>query len=192
MNRYLRAAGVFITSLLLVAFFTPIEKAKAQPNVSVSFNMFYDNLSPYGDWVDYQGNGYAWIPRGVGRDFRPYYSNGNWAMTEYGNTWVSNYEWGWAPFHYGRWTYDNYYGWMWIPGTQWGPAWVTWRNGGGYCGWAPMAPGISIDMCVGPNFRVRNDWWVFIPNRYIHARGFQRYYRGGRFNQNNYQQHYYN
>ena len=31
-------------------------------------------------------------------------------------------------------------GWCWIPGTTWGPAWVNWRWGGGYVGWAPMAP----------------------------------------------------
>ena len=27
-----------------------------------------------------------------------------------------------------------------MPGTLWGPAWVSWRAGGGYVGWAPLAP----------------------------------------------------
>src|SRR5689334_10496074 len=76
-------------------------KAKAQPGVSVSFQAFYDELSPYGQWVDYPNHGYVWVPR-VDRGFRPYYTSGRWAYSDYGNVWVSDYPWGWAPFHYGR------------------------------------------------------------------------------------------
>ncbi len=65
-------------------------------------------------------------------------------MTEYGWTWLSDYPWGWAPFHYGRWDFDNSFGWFWIPGNEWGPAWVTWRRANGYYGWAPMSPGINL------------------------------------------------
>ena len=68
----------------------------------------------------------------IERDFRPYSTNGYWTMTQYGNTWVSHYPWGWAPFHYGRWVYTSYRGWGWIPGYEWGPAWVEWRSGNGY------------------------------------------------------------
>ena len=28
----------------------------------------------------------------------------------------------------------------WVPGYEWGPAWVSWRFGGGYVGWAPLPP----------------------------------------------------
>jgi hypothetical protein len=97
---------------------------------------FYDDLSPYGQWVQTPEYGRVWIPD-AGPDFQPYASNGHWVMTEYGNTWVSDYAWGWAPFHYGRWYQDRYRGWAWIPGRDWGPAWVSWRSGGGYYGWAP-------------------------------------------------------
>jgi hypothetical protein len=76
-------------------------------NAGVSFQMFYDQLSPYGQWVNDPNYGYVWIPD-VGPNFQPYATNGYWTMTDYGNTWVSDYEWGWAPFHYGRWLYDNY------------------------------------------------------------------------------------
>src|SRR2546426_4578479 len=31
-------------------------------------------------------------------------------------------------------------GWAWIPGEEWGPAFVQWRHGGDYVGWAPMPP----------------------------------------------------
>ncbi|KAF5281398.1 hypothetical protein FQR65_LT14736 [Abscondita terminalis] len=82
-------------------------KASAQVRGGVSLDLFYDELSPYGNWDDDPTYGEVWYPD-AGRDFRPYSSNGYWAMTEYGNTWVSDYPWGWAPFHYGRWVYSNY------------------------------------------------------------------------------------
>lgn len=138
----------------------------------VSLQSFYDELSPYGTWIQDPQYGYVWRPDVEQDDFRPYYSNGRWAMTEYGNTWVSNYDWGWAPFHYGRWVYNRYRQWIWIPDTVWGPAWVSWRSGGGYYGWAPMGPSININI----NFGIPDNWWVFIPQRNIYYDSFPRYY----------------
>lgn len=139
------------------------------------YQEFYDDLAPYGQWINDPMYGYVWTPN-AGRDFRPYYSNGNWVMTEYGNMWVSNYAWGWAPFHYGRWAQSAYYGWIWIPGRTWGPAWVVWRQGGGYYGWAPMGPGISINVSFGSGYNMPSAWWTFIPCNYIYSRSYSRYY----------------
>ncbi len=180
MSRLLRLSGVAVLVTALLVLGSPAKKAQAQPGVSVSFQMFYNSLQPYGQWIDYPQYGYVWVPQ-VGRDFRPYYTNGYWVMTEYGNTWVSDYDWGWAPFHYGNWTYDDYYGWIWVPGTTWGPAWVSWRNGGGHYGWAPIAPGISVNVAIG-NYNCGPDWWVFIPQRHIYSRGFHSHWRGPRYN----------
>jgi len=138
------------------------------------YQEFYDDLAPYGQWMNDPQYGYVWAPN-VGADFRPYYTNGQWAMTDYGNTWVSNYNWGWAPFHYGRWA-QGPYGWIWIPGNTWGPAWVNWRQGGGYYGWAPMGPGVSINISFGGGYNVPNPWWTFIPCGNIYTPGWQRYY----------------
>ncbi len=146
-------------------------KAEARPVNMVSFQLFYDQLAPYGEWVDDPEYGYIWLPD-VGPNFMPYSSNGYWVMTNYGNTWVSNYEWGWAPFHYGRWFHTDYYGWAWVPDYEWGPAWVTWRSGGGYYGWAPLGPRMSIAM----NVRIPSFHWVFVPNRYITSPYLHRYY----------------
>src|SRR5690606_33962949 len=107
-------------------------------------------------------------------EFRPYYSSGHWEMTSYGNTWVSDYDWGWAPFHYGRWHHAGRRGWLWIPGTQWGPAWVSWRSGGGHYGWAPLGPGVNINISIG---RIPDFYWVFIPQRSIYHRSYPRYDR---------------
>jgi hypothetical protein len=146
-----------------------------------SYQLFYDELSPYGQWVNDPDYGYVWVPD-AGDDFRPYYSNGYWVNTEYGNTWYSNYAWGWAPFHYGRWTYSPYYGWLWIPGSTWGPAWVSWRSGGGSYGWAPLGPGISINVAIGGGYYVPDYWWVFTPQQYILSPRFQQYTYGPRYN----------
>lgn len=152
-----------------------INKAEARQNKGISLQVFYDELSGYGDWVDNPDYGYVWRPN-VGRDFKPYYTNGHWVMTEYGNTWVSDYDWGWAPFHYGRWFYDSYDGWIWAPDTEWGPAWVTWRTGGGYYGWAPLAPRMSINVNFGRHYRVPDNYWVFIPQRCIYYPSYSRYW----------------
>lgn len=138
----------------------------------ISLQSFYDELSPYGTWIQDSQYGYVWRPDVEQGDFRPYYSNGRWVMTEYGNTWVSDYDWGWAPFHYGRWVYNRYSQWVWIPDTVWGPAWVSWRSGGGYYGWAPMGPGMNINV----NFNIPDLWWVFVPQRNIYYNNFPRYY----------------
>ncbi len=142
-------------------------KAKANPhyNRGISFDVFYSELLPYGDWVRDSRHGYVWLPA-VGPDFHPYATDGHWVMTEFGNTWVSYYDWGWAPFHYGRWYYDQYYrSWAWVPGYEWGPAWVSWRTGGGYYGWAPLRPGLSISVSFGIPFSS----FIFLPRANLYA-----------------------
>src|SRR5579871_6295154 len=72
---------------------------------TVTYQTFYDELSPYGQWIDYPEYGYVWMPN-VGPGFKPYATNGQWVYTEDGWTWSSGYNWGWAAFHYGRWFMD--------------------------------------------------------------------------------------
>jgi hypothetical protein len=122
-----------------------------------AYAQFDNGLSPYGAWVDDPTYGRVWVPSSavVGDDFTPYAGNGRWAMTEYGWTWVSDWDWGWAPFHFGRWAVMAGLGWGWVPGTVWGPAWVTWRVGGGSVGWAALPPrGTSIGRPIG----ARSPW----------------------------------
>ena len=87
----------------LIAFMLIVSapyKSIAQ-NDYISDQDFYDSLSPYGVWVNDPQYGDVWVPD-VRGDFRPYATQGHWVLTEYGNTWVSDYPWGWATFHYGR------------------------------------------------------------------------------------------
>jgi len=151
------------------------QKSMAQDGGYVSDQEFYDNLQQYGTWVYDSNYGNVWVPD-VDGDFRPYATRGHWVQTDYGSTWVSDYPWGWATFHYGRWRYDDYYGWEWIPGHEWAPAWVSWRHGGGYYGWAPLMPGISITVSFGGGYNVPDNYWVCAPDRYITSPNIYNYY----------------
>lgn len=164
------AVIVIISSSIWV---TPY-KASAQ-QMSVTLQIFYDQLSPYGQWANNPDYGYVWIPR-VHKGFSPYGSDGHWVFTNDGWTWVSNYSWGWAPFHYGRWHSDPYYGWMWIPDTEWGPAWVSWRRSEGYFGWAPLGPGISVNIAIGREYNEPYQHWIFVKDRDIDRPDINRYY----------------
>ena len=108
----------------------------------VSIDFIYDNLSG-GNWIEAEGYGYGWQPDVAVSDpnWRPY-ADGYWAYTDYGWTWISYEDFGWATYHYGRWASLADYGWVWFPGSDldWGPAWVSWRTGGDYIGWAPLPP----------------------------------------------------
>lgn len=148
--------------IVLAASLSGASIVTAQSRMYGSDISFYNELAPYGRWIDNRDYGRVWIPN-VERNFRPYATRGYWAMTDYGNTWVSDYDWGWAPFHYGRWTFDDYYGWIWIPGNEWAPAWVSWRSDNDNYGWAPLGPGIDIDI----NIHIPLERWIFVPKRYI-------------------------
>jgi hypothetical protein len=147
------------------------------PVEEVSYQSFYDQLSPYGNWINYPGYGYVWSPN-VGPDFQPYATNGNWIYTDAGWTWASDYNWGWAPFHYGRWFYENSYGWMWVPGNEWAPAWVSWRGGGDYYGWAPLGPSVSAEVALS-NYNPPANYWNFVPRQYMGNPGWHSYYVSG-------------
>ncbi len=105
---------------------------------------FRSTLDPYGAWVDDDTYGTVWVPAAhvVGPDFTPYVTAGHWSYDD-GYVWASDYDWGWAPFHYGRWVYIGGRGWAWIPGRVYRGAWVVWRAGPvgfGYVGWGPAPP----------------------------------------------------
>jgi hypothetical protein len=103
---------------------------------------FYGQLAPYsGQWVNIPEFGPCWQPANLTPDWRPY-TLGHWVYTDdNGWLWSSDEDFGWCTYHYGRWTQVAGTGWVWVPGRRWGPAWVVWRNGDRYVGWAPLPPG---------------------------------------------------
>ena len=168
MKRLLLAAA--IVGLLLPAW------CQAEARTDISIDFFYDNLNDGGSWVEVADYGYCWQPSVAvsNRTWRPY-ADGYWAYTDVGWTWVSYEDFGWATYHYGRWLRLRGRGWVWVPGREWGPAWVSWRTGGNYVGWAPLPPRragefwdespitarVDIDFDIGPSY------YNFVDVRYI-------------------------
>ena len=129
----------------------PQPQGQGQPvseSVGDDYSVFYSKLSSEGSWVDAGGYGYCFRPRAATGDWRPY-RDGHWVWTDRGWFWDSNEHFGWATYHYGRWVNVAGTGWCWVPGNQWAPAWVSWREGGDYAGWAPLPPEASISVHVG-------------------------------------------
>jgi hypothetical protein len=126
---------------------------------------FYEALAPFGAWIQLSPYGEVWVPDDVTAGWRPY-TEGQWLLTDAGWTWASDFDWGWAPFHYGRWVYDEIWGWVWVPGDVWGPGWVSWRFGGDLIGWAPLPPeavwfpGIGLRDFDADH--IRGSAWVFV------------------------------
>lgn len=145
------------------------EEPYEEPSAGLDVSYFYDYLSPYGIWVYYRPYGYVWIPGDAPYGWRPY-TQGHWVWTDYGWMWHSQYIWGWAPFHYGRWGWSRNLGWYWVPGTVWGPGWVTWRSSNLYIGWAPLPPAVPFVVGVGVRstaFSIPDSHWVFVGGNYF-------------------------
>lgn len=124
---------------------------------------FYTNLTPYGTWIEIGNGVIAWRPTILVRNWAPY-KLGRWIWTDYGWYWDSYEPFGHIVFHYGRWYFDDYYGWIWIPDYDWAPAWVEWRYDDDYIGWAPLHPYavFSID------FGIRITYEYYVPYTHWH------------------------
>src|SRR5882724_2143921 len=127
-----------------------VPKGWADLEVSVGVQVhatadFQVPLAAQGVWVDVPAFGHCWRPAHVAVDWRPY-CDGQWVWTDAGWYWESDEPWAWACYHYGTWTDDPALGgWVWVPGVEWAPAWVYWRFGGGFVGWAPCPPrGVTV------------------------------------------------
>lgn len=150
---------------------------------ATTYSYFYSSLSPYGSWLYVADYGWCWQPTVAVHHstWRPYLDGGRWIYTSAGWYWQSDYSWGWAPFHYGRWFCPPGRGWVWMPDYTWGPSWVTWRRGREYCGWAPLPPraycrpgvGFSYydrDFSFSFSFGLSHEHYAFVPTRHFHHR----------------------
>lgn len=174
-NIFILILGIIVTASCVI--YVPVDEGPPRRDDyydepypgEMDTSYFYDYLSPYGAWVHHPPYGYVWIPERMGYGWRPY-SNGQWVWSDFGWTWVSFHRWGWVPFHYGRWGWDRYIGWYWVPGTDWGPAWVSWRVGDLYIGWAPIPPEARFVPGVGVTslpYTLHYSYWVFVEYPYF-------------------------
>lgn len=176
-----------------IAFDAPIENEENLYMNTVSFQSFYDVLSPMGEWIQItredidedlsegEGEGYSsvsfadeeflfiWKPN-VESSWKPYL-NGKWEYTDRGWLWVSYDKWGNQTYNYGRWWNSPKYGWVWLPGYTWAPAWVRWKvaNDGNHLGWVALSPKAkwkSEEGITDKNYNFSNNEgdWVFVDN----------------------------
>lgn len=105
--------------------------------VPAEISHYVTELDSNGTWYyDTSLSTYVWHPNIVDTSWEPY-SYGYWAWSPYGMAWTSYYDWGFAPFHYGAWDFSVSFGWVWIPGRYYSPAWVSWNCWDNYIGWYP-------------------------------------------------------
>ena len=148
----------------------PFEQKEQREPVG-DYGMFYDSLSSHGSWFETADYGYVWQPVAV-RDsnWRPY-SRGRWVCSDRGWNWVSEEPFGWATYHYGRWALLRGRGWIWVPGSEWAPSWVSWRENDTHIGWAPLPPetlayrGHAWDSTVDVQFGIGASWFSFVEIR---------------------------
>ena len=112
---------------------------------------FYTELAPYGSWIEVDYGVVVWRPTIIRTNWTPY-NVGRWIWTYDGWYWDSYEPFGHVTYHYGRWYYDDYYGWLWYPDYEWAPAWVEWRYDNNYIGWAPLHPYAVFSVSVGIYF----------------------------------------
>ena len=110
--------------------------------------------------------GRCWYPVGVPAGWQPY-TVGHWGWGDYGWTWVSADPWGDWTYRYGTWTFQPPWGWVWVPGYVWAPAWVTWSYSNDYIGWAPIPPTFSFAVTgyFGAPVVVNRSWYCFVPKQ---------------------------
>jgi len=138
---------------------------------TTNFGYFYANLSPYGTWIEIDNGVYIWKPSRINSIWQPY-SDGRWIYTDDGWYWDSYENFGYITYHYGRWYYDSFYGWVWYPGYEWAPSWVEWRYDDDYIGWAPLPPYASFQHGRGIVFSISwnapVDYWFFVRYRHFY------------------------
>ena len=136
---------------------------------------YYRELSTQGAWVDTEEYGYVWYPANTAEGWRPY-SDGYWSYGPSGYFWVGAERWGWAPYHYGRWTWVGGSGWCWIPGRVFGGAWVAWSWGSSYVGWGPLDYW-NRPAYYGPVHYGYYDYncWTFVHYSHLHHHDYHHY-----------------
>lgn len=94
------------------------------------------DLGRYGEWVYVDSRPY-WRPTVV-VDYVPY-RYGYWStVPSIGNVWVGNYPFSYTTSHYGRWSHNTRYGWIWSYDRVWSPAWCATLRYNDYYVWAPV------------------------------------------------------
>ncbi|WP_413989416.1 DUF6600 domain-containing protein [Labrys okinawensis] len=157
----LTSAMLAMSSLVPIAGLTA--PAQAAPAAAVqpqppTLEDFKTTLSNFGQFIYSERYGNVWQPTSLPAGWHPYPAC-HWVYDRtYGWTYDDPTAWGKIVHHYGRWAHDDQAGWVWIPGTEWAPAWVIWRSGGDWTGWAPTPPNSDQQEITLASFNADKQW----------------------------------
>jgi len=120
-------------------------------------------LARYGQFMKHEKYGDVWKPTQVAQGWRPY-EPCNWVFNQEMKAWFydDKSEWGAIVHHYGRWTLDQQQGWLWVPGGEFGPGWVSWEMRGNEVGWAPLPPEQDGAIVESAAFKNDPNLWIFV------------------------------
>ena len=124
----------------------------------------YQDLDDNGVWRYDLGYGEVWVPIAIPVGWAPYHF-GHWSwISPWGWTWVDDAPWGYATSHYGRWVYTQHT-WCWVPGPAsirpvYAPALVAFVGGSNF----------SVGMSVGDPSLVG---WFPLGPREVYVPGYQ-------------------
>jgi hypothetical protein len=154
------------TAIAVVSLPASVMVGSLTPAYAQVSEEFQQALAPYGEWRQHPRWGDVWVPDQRPRGWRPY-SVGHWVYTDdWGWYWISDddeADWGWVTYHYGRWISERG-SWFWVPGEDWSPAWVDWRRGDRYVGWAALPPDDVVQ-----EYSDDPTYWTFVEPRYVTA-----------------------
>ncbi len=138
LNQWSESAEIYLRPFQKSSAFVPKYLRRYREPVGYFIRRFSE---VHGEWMLHTLYGFVWRPAQndyPGGDWQPYLF-GRWREIGGMLFWVPEEEWGWVPHHLGLWMWDAKYGWLWIPGTDFAPAWVAWDNFWGYYAWRPWA-----------------------------------------------------
>ena len=98
------------------------------------------------------------------------YTNGQWVYTDDGWYFDGATPYEDVTFHYGRWVYNPYAGWVWVPGRVWAPAWVDWYDDDDYIAWTPVPPEcyfVNDELSFRPYFYYDDDRYFVCEKRHF-------------------------
>jgi hypothetical protein len=158
---------LFTSAALALAVLSPpaglTQPASAAPAATIqpqppTLEEFRTTLSNFGQFIYSERYGNVWQPTSLPAGWHPYPAC-HWVYDRtYGWTYDDPTTWGKIVHHYGRWAHDDAAGWVWIPGTQWSPAWVIWRSSGEWTGWAPTPPATDQQEVSLASFNADKQW----------------------------------
>lgn len=176
--------------LAAIFFLIGFTATQAKPaNPPAGFGVFFSVLSPHGSWIELNDGLVVWRPTIMRRGWAPY-SEGRWVWTNDGWYWDSYEPYGDVVYHYGRWYFDDYYGWIWVPDYEWAPSWVEWRYDDEYIGWAPLPPYAIFSINIGVHYTydyyTPYTCWHFTSYRYFDDPYVNRHFVGPKYRHNIY------